>query len=157
MSEVRASVDIQAPVDVVFAAFTDWSVQGEWMLGTTVDVVEGDGRSIGSELSAFTGAHLGFPLGFVDTMTITRWDAPYRVDVLHTGRFVRGTGVMEVIALTDGRSRFLWSEDLDLPLGVVGKLGWPVVRPAFVAGVNHSLRKLGALIEQGILPKVPKP
>ena len=156
MSEVRASVDIQAPVDDVFAAFTDWAAQGEWMLGTRVDVVEGDGRSIGSELSAFTGAHLGFPIGFLDTMTITRWDAPYRVDVVHTGRFVRGIGVMEVIALSDGRSRFLWSEVLDLPLGVVGRLGWPVGRPAFVAGVNQSLRKRGALIEQGILPKGPK-
>jgi len=157
LSEVRASVDIAAPVSEVFEAFTDWPAQGEWMLGTRVEVVEGDGRSVGSELSAFTGAHLGFPLGFLDTMTITRWDAPYRVDVLHTGRFVRGTGVMEVIALADGRSRFLWSEDLDLPLGYAGRLGWPVVRPAFVAGVNHSLRKLGLLIEQGILPKAPKP
>ena len=123
------------------------------MLGTRVDVVAGDGCSVGSELSAFTGAHLGFPLGFLDTMAITRWEAPYRVDVLHTGRFVRGTGVMEVIALTDGRSRFLWSEDLDLPLGFAGKLGWPLVRPAFVAGVNRSLRKLGELIEQGKLPR----
>ncbi len=157
MSEVRASVDIQAPVSEVFAAFTDWTSQGEWMLGTRVDVVQGDGRSIGSELSAFTGTHLGFAVGFLDTMIITRWDDPYRVDVLHTGRFVRGTGVMEVIALADGRSRFLWSEDLDLPLGYAGKLGWPLVRPAFVAGVNHSLRKLGSLIEQGILPKAPKP
>lgn len=79
------------------------------------------------------------------------------VDVVQgDGGFVRGTGVMEVVALSDGRSRFLWSEDLDLPMGVVGKLGWPVVRPAFVAGVNHSLSELGSLIEQGILPKVPK-
>ena len=46
------------------------------MLGTRVEVTKGDGASVGSELSAFTG--LG-PVGFLDTMTITRWDAPYRV------------------------------------------------------------------------------
>lgn len=126
------------------------------MVGTQVGVVTGDGCSIGSELKAFTGAQLGFPIGFLDTMTITRWAPPYRVDVIHTGRVVRGTGVMEVVALANGRSRFLWSEDLDLPLGFAGTLAWPVVRPAFVAGVNRSLRKLGALVEQGILPKVPK-
>jgi len=148
MTEVRASVDVAASVEEVFAAFTDWAAQGEWMVGTTVDVIKGDGRSVGSELSAFTGAHLGFRVGFLDTMTITLWEEPYRVDVLHTGRVVRGTGVMEVVELADGRSRFLWSEDLDLPLGALGRLGWPVVRPAFVAGVNHSLKKLARFIEE---------
>ena len=57
---------------------------------------------------------------------------------------------MEVVALADGRSRFLWSEDLDIPLGALGRLGWPLARPAFMAGVNHSLRKLAAVIEQQV-------
>lgn len=157
MSEVRASVNVAASVEQVFAAFTDWAAQGEWMLGTSVEVTQGDGRSIGSELSAFTGVRLGLPLGFLDTMTITQWEEPYRVDVLHTGRIVRGTGTMEVVALADGRSRFLWSEDLDIPLGVVGRLGWPLARPAFMAGVNHSLRRLAAVIEQRQGPASPNP
>ena len=148
MTEVRTSVDINASIEEVFAAFTDWAAQGEWMVGTTVEVTKGDGRSVGSELSAFTGVHLGFKIGFLDTMTITDWQEPYRVDVLHTGRVVKGTGVMEVVALAGGQSRFLWSEDLDLPLGALGRLGWPLVRPAFVAGVNHSLKQLGRYIER---------
>ncbi len=92
---VALDVVINAPVSAVFTAFSQWSEQGRWMLGTRVEVTKGDGASIGSELSAFTGVGSA---GFLDTMTITRWDAPYRVDVLHTGKVVRGTGTMEVVA-----------------------------------------------------------
>ena len=105
------------------------------MVGTRVEVRRGDGRSVGSELAAWSGAG---PAGFWDTMTITRWESPYRVDVLHTGSVVRGTGTMEVLALPGDRSRFVWSEDLALPLGIVGRIGWPVVRPAFRVGVRRA-------------------
>jgi uncharacterized protein YndB with AHSA1/START domain len=144
-AEVRLDVIVDAPVDVVFAAVTDWPGQAEWMLGTRVELRSGDGRSVGSELVAWTG--LG--VGFWDTMVITRWDPPYRVDVLHTGAVVRGTGTMEVVALPGGRSRFVWSEELDLPLGVVGRFGWPVARPLFLAGVRRSLRAFARWVESG--------
>lgn len=149
---VHLSLDvvIAAPVEAVFDAFTQWANQGEWMLGTRVEVRAGDGTSVDSQLAAWTG--LG-PVGFWDTMTITRWDPPYRVDVLHTGALVRGPGTMEVVALPEGRSRFVWSEDLDLPLGLLGRIGWPVAKPAFVAGVKRSLRSFARLVETGTLPR----
>jgi hypothetical protein len=46
-----------------------------------------------------------------------------------------------VTAAPGGRSVFHWGEMLDLPLGAAGRVGWPVVRPAFVAGVKLSLRR----------------
>ena len=147
---VRVAVAVNAPVDVVFAAVTQWTEQGRWIIGTRVEVRKGDGASLGSELAAWTGAG---PVGFWDTMVITRWEPPYRVDVLHTGKLVRGTGIMEVVALPGGRSRFVWSEELDLPLGTVGRLGWPLVRPAMRAGVGRSLRTFGRLVESGVLPQ----
>ena len=119
------------------------------MLGTKVEVRVGDGRGVGSELAAWSGAG---PAGFWDTMTITRWEPPYRVDVEHTGSVVRGTGTMEVIALPGGRSRFVWAEDLELPWGRLGRLGWPLARPAFLAGVRRSLKKFGRQVEAGALP-----
>ena len=149
-AEVRLDVVVQAPVEAVFAAFTQWSEQGRWMLGTRVEVRSGDGAAQGSELAAWTGAG---PAGFWDTMVITRWEPPYRVDVLHTGSVVRGTGTMEVVALPGGRSRFIWSEVLDLPLGAVGRWGWPVAKPAFLYGVKRSLTAFAALVEQGVLPR----
>lgn len=152
-AHVALDVVVRAPVEAVFAAFSQWSEQGRWMLGTRVDVTAGDGCSVGSELAAFTGVGR---IGFLDTMVITRWEAPYRVDVLHTGRVVRGTGTMEVVALPGGRSRFIWSEDLDLPLGRLGQVGWPVARPAFLKGVQASLDAFGRLVEQGVLPVAPR-
>ncbi len=149
-AHVALDVVIDAPVDRVFDAFSQWSEQGRWMLGTRVEVRTGDGRSVGSELAAWTGAG---PAGFWDTMEITRWEPPYRVDVLHTGKVVRGTGTMEVVALPGDRSRFVWSEDLELPLGTVGRVGWPVARPAFLLGVRKSLEAFGRLVEQGALPR----
>jgi hypothetical protein len=41
----------------------------------------------------------------------------------------------------------VWSEDLELPLGLVGRLGFPVVRPMFLAGVRASLARLAAAVE----------
>jgi hypothetical protein len=141
---------VAAPVQTVFDAFTQWSEQGQWMLGTRVEVRSGDGRSVGSHLAAWTGVG---PAGFWDTMVITRWESPYRVDVEHTGRVVRGTGTMEVVALPGDRSRFVWSEDLLLPWGTIGRLGWPVARPAFLAGVRRSLEGFARLVESGQLPR----
>ncbi|MHB8795117.1 MAG: SRPBCC family protein [Candidatus Nanopelagicales bacterium] len=150
---VRVGVIVGAPVGTVFDAFTQWSEQGRWLLGTRVEVRGGDGRSVGTDLAAWTG--LG-PAGFWDTMVITRWEPPYRVDVEHTGKVVRGTGVMEAVALPGARSRFVWSEEVDLPLGRLGRLGRPIARPAWVAAARRSLANFSRLVEQGALPAPPE-
>lgn len=148
--ELTVPVDVDAPAAAVWHLVTDWERQGEWILGTRVEVTSpGDGRALGATLCAVTG--IG-PLGFTDTMDVVEWevaepDGPRRCVVRHTGKVVRGDGVFEVVGLGSARSRFLWTELLDLPLGALGRLGWPVVRPAFRIGVRRSLRKLARLCE----------
>ena len=152
MSQVQhlsLSIDIAAPAERVFAAITDWPAQGEWMLGTTVRSLDGPGHHVGARLEAFTGVG---PVGFLDTMTITAWQPPTRVDVMHTGRVVRGIGIMEVEALGPDRSRFTWAEDLELPWGGLGRAGWPLVRPGFLSGVRRSLAAFARMVEAGQLP-----
>ena len=134
-AHLELSVDVDAPVEQTWAAATDWARQGEWMLGTKVKGTAQDGVGVGGGIEAFTGVG---KLGFLDTMEITRWDPPHACHVLHTGRVVRGTGEFEVHP-RGSASTFVWREDLDLPLGVVGRLGWPLVRPLFKAGVQRSL------------------
>lgn len=139
-AELELTVEVDASPERAWRAVTDWPNQGRWMLGTTVVVTGGDGRSVGSTLSARTGYGA---YGFVDTMEITDWDPDgHRCVVLHTGRLVRGGGEFSVTALPGGRSTVHWVERLDLPFGVLGRAGWPLVRPAFVAGVRLSLRRL---------------
>jgi hypothetical protein len=134
--EVRLEVVVEAPVEQTWAAAVDWDRQGDWMLGTRVRGTAQDGVGVGGGIEAFTGVGR---LGFLDTMEITAWDPPQRCAVLHTGRVVRGTGLFEVRELGEERSVFVWSEQLELPLGALGRLGWPVVRPLFLAGVRRSL------------------
>jgi hypothetical protein len=90
------------------------------------------------------------PVGFTDTMEIVEWTVPdgpgpRRCVVRHTGAVVRGDGVFEVVELGPERARVLWRELLDLPLGPLGRWGWPLVRPAFRAGVAYSLRRMARL------------
>ncbi|MEJ2867519.1 SRPBCC family protein [Actinomycetospora sp. OC33-EN08] len=139
--DITVGVDVEAPADVVWKAVTDWEGQSEWMLATTVKVTAGDGVGTGSELAATTG--LG-PLGVTDTMRIVGWDPPHRATVVHTGSFVRGSGTFTVVELGPSRSRFEWGERLDLPLGVLGAIGWPLVSPVFRLALLYSLRKLAA-------------
>jgi hypothetical protein len=142
MAELIETVDVQAPPERVWAALTDWSRQGEWMLATDVTPVIGPARGVGGRLAATTGVGLpgGRRLGILDTMVITRWEPPTRVDVLHTGRFVRGSGIFEIRPRGE-HATFVWTETLDLPLGALGRLGWPGVRPVMRAGVRRSLRR----------------
>jgi hypothetical protein len=136
-AQVSVDVVVDAPAEAVWAAITDWPRQTDWMLGTTVRATDNGGIGVGGGIEAFTGWGR---VGFLDTMVVTDWEPPHRCVVAHTGRVVRGLGVFEVVELPRGRSRFIWSEVLNLPLGIVGRLGWPLLKPAMVAGVRRSLR-----------------
>ena len=150
MPELVEQVDVDAPPEQVWAALVDWERQGEWMLLTDVRAVDGDGLGVGGKLAAVTGVKLpgkllrGRRLGVLDTMLVTAWEFPRRVDVRHTGRVVRGTGTFEVRPRPDGGSTFVWTEGLDLPLGALGRAGWPLVRPVMAAGVRLSLKRFAA-------------
>ena len=67
---VRRTVEVGAPAGVVWDYVTDWPAQGEWVPLTRVERVDAADR-LGGRLRAWTG--LG-PVGFWDTMTITRWE-----------------------------------------------------------------------------------
>jgi hypothetical protein len=142
--ELPVPVEVDAPAAVVWAYVTDWERQGEWMLGTRVRVTAGDGRGVGTTLRAITGVG---PLGVVDTMEVVEFVAPSgtgpgRAAVRHTGRIIRGEGWFEVAPLGPDRCRFTFTELIDLPLGPLGRLGWPVARPVVKAGFDASLRRM---------------
>lgn len=147
---LELTVPVQAPAEQVFAGATDWDGQTDWMLGTVVEATDQQGEGVGGGISAFTGVRTPFGrLGFLDTMVITRWDPPRRCDVLHTGRVVRGTGVFSVVPRGPQEADFVWREDLELPLGALGRIGWVLVKPAFAAGVKLSLKRFARWVEAG--------
>ncbi len=140
-ADVRVARVVAAPADRAWQMLTDWERQGEWIPATRVR--SSDGHRVGGRIEAWTG--IG-PVGFLDTMTITAWDPPRRCEVLHTGRLVRGPGVFAVDPLGVGHCRVVWEEHLDLPLGAVGRLTWPLVYPLARGGLAFALRRLGAAL-----------
>jgi carbon monoxide dehydrogenase subunit G len=140
VAELVVTQLVEAPAQQVWDLLTDWDRHDGWMLLTRAE----GGHGVGETLSAFTG--LG-PLGFLDTMTITVWEPPHRAVVRHTGRVVRGSGAFEVEQVAPARSRVVWSEWIELPLGVLGRLGWPLVRPVLRQFVQVSLRRLARQVE----------
>ncbi|SFQ19285.1 Polyketide cyclase / dehydrase and lipid transport [Amycolatopsis arida] len=144
MTDIMVSVEVAAPAGTTWLALTDWPRQREWMLGTDVRVVEGNGRSVGSKLAAFTGVG---GVGVTDTMEITGWEPPVRCTVRHLGKVVRGSGAFHVQDRGPDRSVLIWSERLALPFGPLGRLGWPVVKPAFLLGLRYSLRRFARFAE----------
>jgi carbon monoxide dehydrogenase subunit G len=137
-------VAVEAPPERVWAALTDWRSQGRWMPATDVEVVTAHDEGVGVRLSARTGVPLpwrrGRHLGVLDTMVVTEWDPPRRVVVQHTGRIVRGPGIFELTPAPHGTD-LVWTERLWLPFGIVGSLGWPLVKPFVVLGFRISLRR----------------
>ncbi|TXK40777.1 SRPBCC family protein [Nonomuraea sp. C10] len=130
-----AQVFVPAPPERVFALVTDWPRHREWMVLTSA-------WEAGDRVEAFTGVGR---LGFLDVMTITRWEPPHVVEMRHVGRLVRGDGVIRVRACAGG-SRVIWAERLRPPLGPVGWLLWPVARPVVNALARLSLRRLARLL-----------
>jgi carbon monoxide dehydrogenase subunit G len=114
---IAASVDVDASADEAWAAVTDWQAQDAWMPLTRVDVVDEGGNGLGTRLRAVTGVGRA---AIVDEMEIDRWEPPYRCDVRHDGRVVRGRGVFLVEPLGADRARVTWEEHLD---GLVARAG----------------------------------
>jgi carbon monoxide dehydrogenase subunit G len=135
-------VAVAAPPEAVFAAVADWERQSDWVAFTTV-TAEGGPHRVGERVLAVTKVA---GVGFSDPMEVTRWEPPRRVDVRHLGRVLRGTGTF-LVEPAPGGAWFVWSEDLDLPLGVAGRLGFAVVGPAFRRMLRRSLRRLARMVE----------
>lgn len=139
MRTISRSIDIDASPAQVFAAVTDWDRHGTWMLLTKVRPTRGSGHAPGDSMLARTGVG---PLAMPDSMTITRWDPPWRCDVVHEGRVVRGTGHFLVAELPGGRSRFIWTEVVDPPLGRFGAAALVLGSPVVNALLDLCLRRL---------------
>lgn len=146
LEHLELKVDIQAPAQQVWTAITAWETQGKWMMATKVTSLDGAGQHEGARIEAFTG--IG-KLGFLDTMTITSWNPPKSCSVLHTGKIVRGTGDFKVMPKSEQTCTFIWAEDLVIPLGIIGKIGFLLVKPGFLWGIRRSLGKFANLVELG--------
>ncbi len=148
LGEVTATVIVNAPAERVYAAFTAWERQGEWIPFTRVRIVDGDGRE-GSTIEAVTAVG---PAVLRDVMKVVRLDPPYEVRVLHEGTVLRGPGVLRATPMDGGRTQVVWHEWFQLPSGVAARFAWPVLWPGSKVGLTQALRRFARLVEAGTLP-----
>ena len=149
-AKVTATFDVSAPVELVFAAMVDLRSQDKWILATTLFAVEGDVDVplVGSKIAALTGL---VGIGVLDTMTVTVYEPPNLWITEHTGKAFKGKGIFEVEPAPGG-ARVTWAEEIDLPFGVLGRLGWKVAEPVVRWGLTASLKRLAKGVLDGSLP-----
>ena len=147
---VAASIDLSTDPHTAFAAAADLPSQEKWIIATRLYAIEGDVSipQVGSRMAAFTGLA---GVGFLDTMVVTEYDPPWRWVTKHEGDFVQGVGIFEIEATPTG-SRFTWAEELELPFGLLGRLGWPLIKPLARLGLAASLRRMAKQVHRGSLP-----
>jgi uncharacterized membrane protein len=147
-AEVTVTLIVMAPAARVFAAFVDWKAQGRWIPFTTVEVTDGDG-GVGSTIEAVTAVG---PAAIRDTMLVEELDPPYLVRVLHTGKILKGPGIMRFTAMDGERTQMVWHEWFQLPSGIAGKAVWPLLWPTSKVSLSQALKRFARLVESGELP-----
>ena len=152
---VDASIDLQTDPQTAFAAAADLPSQEKWVIATRLYPIEGDVSipQVGSRLAAFTGL---MGIGFLDTMVVTEYDPPRRWVMRHYGAFVMGVGIFEITPTANGCT-FTWAEELDLPFGLLGRLGWPLVKPIAHFALLACLRRMATQLDRGSVPLAMAP
>ena len=123
-------------MEEAWAALLRWEAQPRWMRDAdSVHVLTSAREGIGVLVAVKTRV-LNVPL-FTERLEVVEWDPPRRLTMAHRS-FVRGVGTW---VLEPGRAgtRFTWTEELSLPVPLLGELALWVYRPF----MRHLMR--GAL------------
>jgi hypothetical protein len=81
---------------------------------------------------------------FTEQLEVVRWDPPRTMVMAHRS-FIRGTGTWSLEPV-DGSTRFTWTEELSLPIPVLGELALLVYRPVLRRIMRRSLASLQRLV-----------
>lgn len=114
LPEVRTgvSVEIDAPVDRVWAEVTDFAAHTEWMEDAHA-IRFGTGQREGPGTVLLIDTRVG-PLRTLDRFEITEIEPMSTVAGRHTGLF-RGEGRFELSSPSPGRTRLVWRERIRFP------------------------------------------
>jgi hypothetical protein len=140
---VEASRDISAVPERVWASIERWEDQSRWIRDAVwVRVLTPERGGLGVRVKVLNRVLL-VPL-FTEQLEVTGWDPPRRLVMAHRS-FVRGTGIWS-LRPADGGTRFTWTEELSLPIPVLGELALIVYRPVLRRLMRGSLANLQRLV-----------
>jgi hypothetical protein len=116
-----------------------WEDQITWIEdAVSVRVLTSHRRGVGVIVAVRTRV-LGVPL-LTDRLEVTMWDPPRRLVMAHRS-LVRGVGEWLLQPIGDG-TRFTWTEDLALPVPIIGELLLLSYRPFMHRLMRRSLSNL---------------
>lgn len=156
MARFTASIDVGAPVELVWRRMTDWPAHGRWIPLTTVRVTSDRPDGVGATFVARSAVG---PIGFDDPMEIVEWTPPVggrpgNVRVRKYGRVLFGWAGFEVAAGPSVGSRVRWIEDVQVapvwltrPVGrlieIGGRFGFDRVLRAMAAEIEGEVASRG--------------
>ena len=142
--QVEASVALPVPPDRAWAFALRWEEQPGWIRDAVwVRVVTPEREGVGTRIEVRNRV-LGVST-FTEQLEVTGWDPPRRLEMTHRG-FVRGVGTWWFEPDAEG-TRFTWSEELSLPIPILGELALWCYRPFMKRLMRSGLANLQRLIE----------
>jgi hypothetical protein len=150
MSDVTVSIDLDATPVEVWAIVEPIEDHTDWMADAVAIRFETEQtRGVGTKFLCDTKVG---PIKLVDQMEITEWmpataTQDGAMGVKHTG-IVTGSGIFTLEPLAGGkRTKFTWTEDLDFPWYLGGRLGEIIGGKLVLSFIwKRNLRTLQALV-----------
>ena len=140
---VEASRDLPATPERVWEQIRRWEDQSRWIRDAVwVRVLTPEREGVGVRVRVLNRVLL-VPL-FTEQLEVTGWDPPRRLVMAHRS-FVRGEGIW-ALEPEDGGTRFTWTEELSLPIPLLGELALLVYRPFLRRLMRGSLANLQRLV-----------
>jgi Polyketide cyclase / dehydrase and lipid transport len=142
--QVEASVLVPATPERVWAFALRWEEQPRWIRDAVwVRVVTPERDGVGARIEVRNRV-LHVPV-FTEQLEVTAWDPPRRLEMTHRG-FVRGIGTWWFEPDAAG-TRFTWTEELSLPIPLLGELALWLYRPFMRRLMRTGVANLQRLIE----------
>jgi hypothetical protein len=140
---VQASRDLAASPERIWSSIERWEEQSRWIRDAVwVRVLTPERAGVGARIEVLNRV-LHVPL-FTEQLEVVRWDPPRTMVMAHRS-FIRGTGTWSLEPV-DGSTRFTWTEELSLPIPVLGELALLVYRPFLRRIMRRSLASLQRLV-----------
>jgi hypothetical protein len=140
---VDAAIELPARIQEAWSVLSDWERQAEWMRDADrVEVLTPFREGEGVALAVRTRVY-GIPL-FTERLEVVAWDPPARLAVAHRS-IVQGTGTWLCAPTTRG-THLTWTEDVTLPVPILGELAVRAYAPYLRSLMGRSLAALRSFI-----------
>jgi len=140
---VDVSRKLTVAPDRVWSTIERWEEQSRWIRDAVwVRLLTRERTGAGARVEVMNRV-LHVPL-FTEQLEVVGWDPPRRMVMAHRS-FVRGTGTWSLEPV-DGSTMFTWTEELSLPIPMLGELALLVYRPFLRRLMRGSLANLQRLI-----------